>query len=52
MVRARQEIARPWVSDPGLRVQVDAILFLSPDDRVRMIEMEAELFADLRPVAE
>jgi hypothetical protein len=52
MVRARRELGRPWQSDPGLRVQVDAILALSPDDRVRMIEAEAAFFADIRPLAE
>lgn len=48
--RARREVARPWVSDPGLRVQVDAILALTPEDRVRMIEAESAVLSDLRPV--
>ncbi|MEX5708948.1 MULTISPECIES: hypothetical protein [unclassified Parafrankia] len=49
MARARRYVGRPWTSDPGLRVQVEAILALPPEDRLRMLEAEAGVLSDLRP---
>lgn len=49
LARARQQVGRPWISDPGLRVQVDAILALPPEDRIRMLESETEVLSDLQP---
>jgi hypothetical protein len=51
MTRARQQVGRPWISDPGLRVQVEAILALDPEDRIRMLEAEVAVLSDLRPAA-
>jgi hypothetical protein len=49
-VRARAVLSRQaWVSDPGLRVQVEAILALPPEERLRQLEAEAAVFADARP---
>ncbi|MEX5635734.1 hypothetical protein [Parafrankia sp. FMc2] len=50
MVRARALVGQPWTSDPGLRVQVEAILALSPQDRLRELEEEAETLSAIRPV--
>ncbi|MCK9904807.1 hypothetical protein MXD63_32835 [Frankia sp. Cpl3] len=51
MARARRCVGRPWTSDLGLRVQVEAILALSPEDRLRMPESEVGVLSDLRPAA-
>ncbi len=51
MARARRCVGRPWTSDPGLRVQVEAILALPPEDRLRMLESEAGVLSDLCPAA-
>lgn len=51
MIRAREQIGRPWTSDPGLRVQVEAILALSPEDRIRMLEADVAVLSALRPAA-
>jgi hypothetical protein len=34
---------------PGLRVQVEAILALSPEERVRQLEAEVAFYANARP---
>jgi hypothetical protein len=48
--RARAALSRQaWVSDPGVRAQVEAILALPPTERLRQLEAEAALFADARP---
>ncbi|WP_462166967.1 hypothetical protein [Frankia sp. AiPs1] len=49
MVRARALVGRPWTSDPGLRVQVEAILAMSPEDRLRQLEDQVETLSALRP---
>jgi hypothetical protein len=49
--RARAALSREtWVSDPGVRVQVDAILALPPEDRLRQLAAALVVFADARPV--
>ncbi|CAI7979729.1 hypothetical protein FRAHR75_690011 [Frankia sp. Hr75.2] len=48
---AGQPPAVRWTSDPGLRVQVEAILALLPEDRLRMLEIEVGVLSDLRPAA-
>ncbi|WP_018639972.1 hypothetical protein [Parafrankia elaeagni] len=50
MVRARALVGRPWTSDPGLRVQVEAILAMSPEDRLRQLEEQVATLAALRPL--
>lgn len=49
MVRARACVGRPWTSDPGLRVQVEAILAMPPQDRLRQLEDQVETLSALRP---
>jgi hypothetical protein len=51
MTRARQQVGRPWTSDAGLRVQVEAILALHPEERIRMLEAEVVVLSDPRPAA-
>lgn len=51
VIRAREQIGRPWTSDPGLRVQVEAILALPPEDRIRMLEADVAVLSALRPAA-
>jgi hypothetical protein len=52
-VRARAALSRrTWTSDPGLRAQVDAILALPPEERLRQLEAEVAFFADARPAAQ
>ncbi|MEX5636515.1 hypothetical protein [Parafrankia sp. FMc2] len=48
MARARALVGRPWTSDPGLRVQVEAILALSPEDRLRQLEEQVATLSALR----
>ena len=50
MARARALVGRPWTSDPGLRVQVEAILALSPQDRLRQLEEQVATLSALRPL--
>jgi hypothetical protein len=51
-VRARAAVTREtWASDPGLRVQVDMILSMSPDERLRQLEAETAVFAGARLVS-
>ncbi|CAO5186344.1 conserved hypothetical protein [Frankia sp. AiPs1] len=52
MVRARALVGRPWTSDPGLRVQVEAILAMSPEDRLRQLEDQVETLSALRPTGQ
>jgi len=39
-----------WQSDPGLLVQVKAILSVSPEERLRMLMAEQAVFANARLV--
>ncbi|WP_154676886.1 hypothetical protein [Parafrankia discariae] len=50
MARARALVGRPWTSDPGLRVQVEAILAMTPQDRLRQLEDQVETLSALRPI--
>ncbi|MBE3206716.1 hypothetical protein [Parafrankia sp. CH37] len=52
MVRARALVGRPWTSDPGLRVQVEAILAMPPEDRLRQLEEQVETLSALRPIGQ
>lgn len=46
---ARAVVSRHmWTSDPGLRMQVNAILAMPPEDRLRQLEAEVAVFADAR----
>jgi hypothetical protein len=50
LVRARGLLGQEkWKSDPGLRVQVERILALPPEERVRQLEEEVAFFANARP---
>ena len=41
-----------WVSDPGLLIQVKAILSVPPEQRLRMLMAEHAVFASARLVVE
>jgi hypothetical protein len=49
-VRARALVSRhTWRSDPGLRVQVELILALPPEERLRQLQANLAFFAAVRP---
>jgi hypothetical protein len=49
-VRARALLNRQtWRSDPGLRVQVELILALPPEERLRQLQANLAFFAAVRP---
>jgi hypothetical protein len=49
-VRARALVSRhTWRSDPRLRVQVELILALPPEERLRQLEANLAFFAAVRP---
>jgi hypothetical protein len=49
-VRARALVNRhTWRSDPGLRVQVELILALPPEERLRQLQANLAFFAAVRP---
>ncbi|WP_238431210.1 hypothetical protein [Frankia nepalensis] len=41
-----------WKSDPGIRIQVEAILAMPPAQRLNMLMAELSVFARARLVAE
>jgi hypothetical protein len=52
-VRARAVLSRrTWVSDPGLRAQVNAILALPPAERLLQLDAEVAFFATARPATQ